>query len=295
MAERAAGRQLQRLLRRPALRDARDAERRRARRAHRRLPRRADHADPRPRPAEGPVAGLRPHVRPPGRGLPRARARAGRAGSSPTPAASTRPGSPSGCARSPPGSGCAVQVAHVAGRRPARPRRRARARRRAADRERLPRRLRHRRRARGTAPTSWSPAGSPTPRWWSGPAIARFGWTPTSYDELAGAVVAGHVLECGAQATGGNFSGFAARRPRRSASRSPRSPPTGRAWSPSTTAPAAQVSVDTVTAQLVYEIQSATYLGPDVSTHLDSIALAAGRPRPGADLRRAAARRRRTR
>ena len=41
-----------------------------------------------------------------------------------------------------------------------------------------------------------------------GPAVARFGWTPTSYDELAGAVVAGHVLECGTQATGGNFSGF---------------------------------------------------------------------------------------
>ena len=41
-----------------------------------------------------------------------------------------------------------------------------------------------------------------------GPAVARFGWTPEQYDELAGAVVAGHVLECGAQATGGNFSGF---------------------------------------------------------------------------------------
>ena len=43
-----------------------------------------------------------------------------------------------------------------------------------------------------------------------GPAIAHFGWGPEQYDELAGAVVAGHVIECGAQATGGNFSGFRA-------------------------------------------------------------------------------------
>ncbi|MET0998258.1 MAG: acyclic terpene utilization AtuA family protein, partial [Marmoricola sp.] len=41
-----------------------------------------------------------------------------------------------------------------------------------------------------------------------GPAIWKFGWTPEQYDELAGAVIAGHVIECGTQATGGNFSGF---------------------------------------------------------------------------------------
>jgi hypothetical protein len=37
--------------------------------------------------------------------------------------------------------------------------------------------------------------------WWGS-------WTPHDYDALAGAVCAGHVIECGAQATGGNFSGF---------------------------------------------------------------------------------------
>ncbi|MEO5709374.1 MAG: acyclic terpene utilization AtuA family protein [Nocardioidaceae bacterium] len=110
-----------------------------------------------------------------------------------------------------------------------------------------------------------------------GPAIARFGWTRTSYDELAGAVVAGHVIECGAQATGGNFAGYV-----------PDDRPLG--------FPLAEiaadgscvvtkhngtggvVSVDTVTAQLVYEIQSTTYLGPDVSVDLASIRLSQGAP-----------------
>ena len=110
-----------------------------------------------------------------------------------------------------------------------------------------------------------------------GPAVARFGWTPTSYDELAGASVAGHVIECGAQATGGNFSGF-------SASTSPLGFPLAEIAADGSSVitkhpgTGGQVTVDTVTAQLVYEIQSATYLGPDVSTHLDSIVLASDGP-----------------
>ncbi|MGH3564196.1 MAG: acyclic terpene utilization AtuA family protein, partial [Mycobacterium sp.] len=41
-----------------------------------------------------------------------------------------------------------------------------------------------------------------------GPAAAHFGWGRTDYDRLAGAVVAGHVIECSAQATGGNYAFF---------------------------------------------------------------------------------------
>jgi hypothetical protein len=107
-----------------------------------------------------------------------------------------------------------------------------------------------------------------------GPAVAHHGWSPTSYDELAGALVAGHVLECGTQATGGNFSGFL-------------DLPLGRPLGFPLAEIAADgssvitkhdgaggaVTVDTVTAQLVYEIQTTRYLNPDVTAHLDTIAL----------------------
>jgi hypothetical protein len=110
-----------------------------------------------------------------------------------------------------------------------------------------------------------------------GPAVARFGWAPTSYDELAGAVVAGHVLECGTQATGGNYSGFT---PWRQPLGFPVAEVAADGSCVVTKHPGTggEVTVDTVTAQLVYEIQSAVYLGPDVSTHLATVALAEDGP-----------------
>ncbi len=39
------------------------------------------------------------------------------------------------------------------------------------------------------------------------PMIYEFGWTKTDYDLLSAGTVAGHILECGAQASGGNFLG----------------------------------------------------------------------------------------
>ena len=109
-----------------------------------------------------------------------------------------------------------------------------------------------------------------------GPAAAHHGWDPTSYDALAGAVVAGHVIECGTQATGGNFSGFRSL-PRRDL---PLGFPVAEVAADGScvitkhTGTGGAVTVDTVTAQLVYEIQTTRYLGPDVTVLLDTIALA---------------------
>jgi hypothetical protein len=107
-----------------------------------------------------------------------------------------------------------------------------------------------------------------------GPAAAHFGWSPEEYDALAGAVVAGHVLECGAQATGGNFSGF---------TRLDRSRPLGfpiaevaadgSAVITKHSGTGGAVTRDTVTAQLVYEIAGPRYLGPDVTARLDTVEL----------------------
>jgi hypothetical protein len=111
-----------------------------------------------------------------------------------------------------------------------------------------------------------------------GPAAAHFGWERDDWDALAGATVAGHVLECGAQATGGNYSFFTEHDVRHpgfpiaelcadGSSVITKHPGTGGA-----------VTVETVTAQLLYEIDAPGYLGPDVVARFDSIALASDGP-----------------
>ena len=115
-----------------------------------------------------------------------------------------------------------------------------------------------------------------------GPAAWWHGWSPAAYDELAGAVVAGHVLECGCQATGGNFSGFGSVVPTTSQNENPAQPlgfPLAEIASDGSSVitkhphTGGLVSIDTVTAQLMYEIQTAQYLNPDVTVDLTSIRL----------------------
>ncbi len=107
-----------------------------------------------------------------------------------------------------------------------------------------------------------------------GPAIARYGWTRTDHDALAGATVAGHILECGAQATGGNFAFFTELKD----ARHPGFPIAEVAADGSCVitkhdGTGGAVTVETVTAQLLYEIGPPGYLGPDVVAHFDTIEL----------------------
>ena len=107
-----------------------------------------------------------------------------------------------------------------------------------------------------------------------GPAAAHFGWRRTDYDRLAGAVVAGHVIECGIQATGGNYS-FFTEVPDLTYAGFPLAEVHADGSSVITKHPGTGglVSVDTVTAQLLYEITGARYANPDVTARMDTIEL----------------------
>ncbi len=107
-----------------------------------------------------------------------------------------------------------------------------------------------------------------------GPAAWHFGWRRDDWHKLAGAVVAGHVLECGAQATGGNYAFFRevqglehpgfplAEMHADGSCVITKHPGTG-----------GLVSVGTVTAQLLYEIDGPEYMNPDVVARFDTIRL----------------------
>ncbi len=112
-----------------------------------------------------------------------------------------------------------------------------------------------------------------------GPAAAHFGWARTDYAALAGAVVAGHVIECGPQASGGNYAFFG----ELSLDRPPGFPiaevdADGSAVITKHPGTGGAVTVGTVTAQLLYEIGGARYAGPDVTARFDTIALAEDGP-----------------
>ncbi|MFC8364762.1 acyclic terpene utilization AtuA family protein [Streptomyces griseorubiginosus] len=109
----------------------------------------------------------------------------------------------------------------------------------------------------------------------TGPAAAHFGWGPGDYDRLAGAVVAGHVLECGTQATGGNYAFFAEGGRDLGRPGFPLAELHGDGTAVITKHPGTGgfVDVGTVTAQLLYETQGARYAGPDVTARLDTVRL----------------------
>ncbi|MFZ4299178.1 acyclic terpene utilization AtuA family protein [Streptomyces cinereoruber] len=110
----------------------------------------------------------------------------------------------------------------------------------------------------------------------TGPAQWYFGWGPEEYDRLAGAVVAGHVLECGTQATGGNYAFFRDHDP--ALLRRPGFPVAelhddGSCVITKHPGTGGLVDVGTVTAQLLYETAGARYAGPDVTARLDTVRL----------------------
>ncbi|MEV5654171.1 acyclic terpene utilization AtuA family protein [Streptomyces sp. NPDC052291] len=107
----------------------------------------------------------------------------------------------------------------------------------------------------------------------TGPAAAHFAWGPEDHDALAGAVVAGHVLECGTQATGGNYAFFRDHDIRRPGFPVAEIHADGSSVITKHDGTGGVVDLGTVTAQLLYETGGARYAGPDVTARLDTVAL----------------------
>ena len=107
-----------------------------------------------------------------------------------------------------------------------------------------------------------------------GPAAWHHGWKRDDWDQLAGAIVAGHVIECGTQATGGNYSFFTeVAGMTRIAFPWADIAADGSSVIGKHEGAGGEVSVGTVTSQLLYEIGSPAYLNPDVTSRFDTIQL----------------------
>nr|WP_275586367.1 acyclic terpene utilization AtuA family protein [Geodermatophilus normandii] len=117
-----------------------------------------------------------------------------------------------------------------------------------------------------------------------GPAAWHHGWGAGDLDALAGATVAGHVLECGAQATGGNFSFFTELLDADPAALDAAGFPLAEIAADGTAVitkhpgTGGAVTVETVTEQLLYELTGSRYGGPDVVTRFDTLRLRAAGP-----------------
>lgn len=118
-----------------------------------------------------------------------------------------------------------------------------------------------------------------------GPAAWHHGWSPTDFDQLAGGVVAGHLIECSGQVTGGNYSFFDEIDGRTEVGGRARF---GFPWAEVAAdgscvigkhdGTGGAVTVGTVTSQLLYEIGSPDYLGPDVTARFDRVAITEVKP-----------------
>jgi len=111
------------------------------------------------------------------------------------------------------------------------------------------------------------------------PMIYEFGWSPDDWDRIAAGIVGGHIIECGLQACGGNFTDWQLV-PSHDNMGYPllevesdgtfvvtKHPDTG-----------GLVSVHTVGEQLLYEMGSPAYLAPDCVAHFDSIQISDAGP-----------------
>ncbi len=112
-----------------------------------------------------------------------------------------------------------------------------------------------------------------------GPAAWWHGWARDDFDRLAGSLVAGHVIECGAQATGGNYA-FFSEIPGLEHPGFPIAEVSADGSSVITKHPGhgGAVTVGTVTAQLLYEIAGPAYINPDVTARFDTIRLQSDGP-----------------